>query len=144
MKRAKGKRPKKKTSVWTIPTVLGLVLTAVGALGVITLQPQLSVSPLDQLISGEPFFAPFEITNTGYIGIHIDYVTVIFPRVEFDGTVVTNGSTNDRLFDDFDLGQGGTATIVPHFSNGKPRKGQHGDRDRLQVLFDTGQTDVQI
>src|SRR5579863_3804900 len=147
MTRAKTKRPKKKkTKTWTTPTVLGLILSVVGALGVIELRPQLSVTPLEQLASNQPFSAPFEITDTGYLGIHVDYVTVVWPYVEYPhGLTMTDASSNDIGWDNFDLGRGGSITITPNLANGVPIKANiviavdyryFGVRDRWIFMFD--------
>jgi len=74
---------------------------------------------LEQLTSNEPFSTPFEITNTGYLGIHVDYVTAVAPRVEYaQGPTFKDVSTNQVSWDNFDLGRGGSTTILPSLING--------------------------
>jgi hypothetical protein len=71
--------PSKKTPIpvakgraWTMPTVLGLIISVVGALGVIELRPQITVSPMEPVEKSQPFSAPFKIQNTGYFGIWVE------------------------------------------------------------------------
>jgi hypothetical protein len=66
-----------KTKNWTLPAVLGLTVSVVGAVGVIELRPQLAMSPQGQLATTQPFTAPFELTNAGYLGVHVENVIVI-------------------------------------------------------------------
>jgi hypothetical protein len=70
---------KKKVAFWSIVSLAASIL---GALGVVALRSQLNVQPDELLAINQPFSAPFEITNTGYFGLHVDYVTVLYPRVE--------------------------------------------------------------
>src|ERR1022692_4627277 len=91
--------PPAKTRPWTLPTVLGLILTTLGALGVIELKPQLSVAPQEQLATNQPFSAPFEITNAGYLSLHVDNVIVIFHTVEVPGASFTNASSGNKEWD---------------------------------------------
>jgi hypothetical protein len=70
-----------------------------------------------------PFSAPFEITNTGYLTVHIDNVVVIFSTVEYEsGPTFTDASVGNKGWDNFDLSRGGTKTILPYFSNGALKK----------------------
>src|SRR5437899_2699386 len=108
MRRAKAPRHKKKINTWTIPTLLGLALGLVGALGVIELRPQLNVSPGEPLAHNQPFSAPFDVTNTGYVSVHIRNITVIEHRIEQRGLTVTDGSMNNKTWDNFDLERGGS------------------------------------
>jgi hypothetical protein len=106
----------------TLSGVLGLILTAVGALGVVELRPQLSVAPQEQLAVGQPFSAPFEITNTGYLRIHIENVIVVFHTVEVQGSTFEDATTGNLTWDNFDLDRGKSKTILPYFTNGMPTK----------------------
>ena len=121
---------KKKVKIWTTPAVLGLLLSAVGAFGVIELRPQLSVSPGEMLAGNQPFSAPFEVTNSGYLGVHVGNITVIEHRIEQPGVLVTDGSVNDRAWDNFDLDRGVSKTIILYFSNGMPTKADSRVEDR--------------
>ena len=118
--------PLKKTTNWTLPTVLGLILSVVGAVGIIELLPQMSVSPQELLATGQPFSAPFELTNTGYLGIHIDNVIAIFHRLEYPGGAnfidFIDFEYANVAWDDFDLERGQSKTLLPYFSNGRPEK----------------------
>lgn len=72
------------------------------------------LSALEQLESNAPFSAPFEITNTGYLGVYIDHVVVVVPEAEYghNSTVTDMGMFGDD-FNDFYLERGGTKTIFP-------------------------------
>ena len=117
-----GKRPhrQKKSGTWTLPTVLGLALSVTGGVGIVELRPQLAVSPGDQLAENQPFSAPFEITNTGYLGVHIEDVTVIFPIIKTSNMTITDSSINSQSWDNFDLERGGSKTIVAYFAKVVP------------------------
>jgi len=111
-------KPKK----WTTPTVLGLVLGAVGALGVVELRPQLTVVSQEELATDQPFSTPFEITNTGYLSLHIDNVIMIYHKVEYSGINITDAKVGSKDWDNFDLERGGSKTIFANFANGQPTK----------------------
>lgn len=121
MPSARAHRQKKKARTWTLPTVLGLILTGLGPLEVIELRPQLNTTPGDLLATNQPFTAPFEVTNTGYLSLHVEHVTVILHKVEFGPRFTFNDShQNEMDWDDFDLERGGSKTIVTRFSDGMP------------------------
>jgi len=112
-----------KTKSWTIPTVLGLVLSVVGALGVIELRPQIAVSPQGELANGQPFSPPFDVTNTGYLEVHVDNVTVVIHKVEYHGKIsVTDATIGGVDWDNFDLDRNESKTIVLYLANGQPDK----------------------
>jgi hypothetical protein len=114
--------PQEKIRTWTLPTVLGLIVTVVGALGVVELRPQMNASPQPERATNQPFSAPFEITNTGYLGFHVENVVVIFPIVEYEGVNFHNAMIGNVDWDNFDLNRGATKTIFPYFANGRPKK----------------------
>jgi hypothetical protein len=124
MTSAKAQRQKKKTRTWTTPTILGLILSVVGALSIVELKPQISVSPQPERANNVPFSAPFEITNTGYLGFHVDNVVVVLPLVEYQGGKITfhDSKIGNVDWDNFDLDRGVSKTIYPTFSNGVPQK----------------------
>lgn len=109
-----------KTRDWTLPTVLGLILSVVGAVGVIELRPQLVVTPSAQLATNQPFSTPFEITNAGYLSIHVVNVIAVAPSVLYKtppgGRIsLTNTKMGNKEWDNFDLKRGESKTIVPYF-----------------------------
>lgn len=61
-----------KTRAWTLPTVLGLAIGIVGALGVTELRPQMAISPQAPLEKSQPFSVPFDLNNTGYFSFHVN------------------------------------------------------------------------
>ncbi len=75
-------RPKKKKAktIWSLPTVFGLVLTAVG---LISLRPQITVSSQEQLTKGEMFSSPFRVENAGYLGFHIMQLTCYIHEIRY-------------------------------------------------------------
>ncbi len=122
---AKARHHKKKENrSWTIPAILAFIVSVVGALSVVELRPQISVSPHPERATNQPFSAPFEITNTGYLGFHVDNVIVVFPTVEYQGLRVQNGMAGNIDWDDFDLNRGASKTIFPYFANGMPKNAE--------------------
>ena len=117
------KAKKKKASNWNTPTVLSLVL---GLIALIELRPQLSVNSQELLTPTQPFSAPFEITNTGLLGIHVDNVIVVYHQIELPGHttyIIADFYSGSKDWDDFDLDSGGgTKTIETKFVNGTPSK----------------------
>lgn len=84
--------PTPKTRSWTLPTVLGLIIGIVGALGVVELRPQLEISPQELVWKNQPFSVPFEVKNSGYLGLYIDHVICYVITVRnSEGRAVTNG-----------------------------------------------------
>jgi hypothetical protein len=123
MQHGRSPKPFPKARTWTAPAVLGLILAVVGALSVIELRPQISVSPQGQLATGEPFSAPFEISSTGFFPVHIDNVTVIMHRMEHSRQVWNDDVISNADWDNFDLERNsGTKTIFLNFANGQPDK----------------------
>jgi hypothetical protein len=114
--------PMEKTRTWTMPTVLSLILTVVGAVSIIELRPQLNVTPQEQLATGQPFSAPFEITNSGYLGIHVNNIVVIFHRVEVPGASWDDSFIQNTAWNNFDLDRCKSKTILPYLvhSNAMP------------------------
>jgi len=101
-----------KMKAWTLPTVLGLIMSVVGAVGIIELRPQLSVSPQEQLDKSKPFSAPFRITNAGYLAVRVVYVTCYtdqgkagpvnfkqsaFYGPQYDGVILERGEPETML-----------------------------------------------
>lgn len=119
MSRATVQRQKKKTKTWTTPVVLGLILGVVGAMGVIELRPQLAISPKEELAPNQPFSCPFEVTNTGYLSLHVEDVVVIFHQVD---TNYLDNAGFSKDWDNFELERGGSKTILAYFTNGTPVK----------------------
>ena len=122
-----GKRPEAtvtKTRNWTVPVVLSLGLGVLGALGAIELRPQLAVSPQEELAVGQPFSAPFDVTNTGYLQVHVDNVTALLHKVQsqtgrYDVTDLGWGNID---WDNFDLDRNESKTILLYFTNNQPEK----------------------
>jgi hypothetical protein len=112
--------PHAKTRNWTLPTVLGLIVSVVGSVGVIELRPQLSMSPKEQLVGSDPLSAPFELTNTGYLSTHIVNIIAILHHAECPSggghtLTIDDGQAGNIEWDNFDLQRGGKKTIIPYF-----------------------------
>ena len=127
MTRAKKPRPKKKTKIWTTPTVLGLIVGGLGLLGLFglfELRPQLTATSKEFLEPNQPFTAPFEITNIGYLAVHIEDVTVIEHKVELPNKwSITDAFIHQKGWESFDLERaGGSKTILPNLANVMPIK----------------------
>jgi hypothetical protein len=74
MRPGKRKRQRRKKRSWTLVSILGLGLSAIGAVGIIELRPQIAVSPQELTNKQLPFSAPFRIDNTGYFGFQVERV----------------------------------------------------------------------
>jgi hypothetical protein len=124
MTAARAIRQKKKIKIWTTPTVLGLILSVVGAVGVIELRPQMTVTPADELEKSQPFSAPFRITNTGYLSLTIKSITFYVHELEVGGSNIGDNTVNNPAWNNFDLDSGGSKTIRSNFlrSNVLPSK----------------------
>src|SRR5256885_13887486 len=85
MKRGKHKRPKKKKSAWTLPTVLSLILTAVGLVALVELKARIQVTPQPALKGSEACSAPFLITNTGYLSFTAERTFCYIHHLEVPG-----------------------------------------------------------
>jgi len=66
MKRVARRPHVAKTRSWKLASFLSLGLGVLGAVGVIELRPQISVSPQEPIEKSQPFSVPFQIENTGY------------------------------------------------------------------------------
>jgi hypothetical protein len=54
--------------------ILGAVLAVLGALRIVSLRPQITVTPQEPLTSGDVFSVPFRITNTGYLSFYVPQI----------------------------------------------------------------------
>ena len=103
-------------------------------MGVVALRPQINVSPQEQLASGQPFSAPFEITNAGYLSIHVDNVIAVLHIAVIGGDTFENASSGNKDWDNFDLERGKSKTMLYYFYNGMPTRADMIIGRRLQVL----------
>jgi hypothetical protein len=69
----------KKTTNWTVPAILGIVLAAVGLL---YLRPQVTISQQEPLSGSRPLSIPFQITNATILPIRVIKVTCYIHRME--------------------------------------------------------------
>jgi hypothetical protein len=122
---AKQKKPAPpKSTAWNAPTIIGLVIGLVGLFGLISVWPQLTMTPLGQLANNQPFSAPFELSATGPIPVHVDHVIAVYHEVEYEnGFKIQDSESGNKAWDDFDLNsaEGGTKTIGAYFSDGTPK-----------------------
>jgi hypothetical protein len=81
------------------------------------------VSPHGELATGQPFTTPFEITNTGYLGVHIDNVTVVLHKIEYPKRLESTDATiGSATWDNFDLDRNMSKTLITYFATGQPEK----------------------
>jgi hypothetical protein len=113
-KPGKKKKIKKKPKIWTIPNVLGLILSVVGALGVVELRPQLSVTPQGELKTSQPFSAPFRITNTGYLAVSERQILCYGHIVKLGGIELARNVTAAE-WNEFSLERGDSKTVLCYF-----------------------------
>ena len=90
MKPAPAQSHTEKKHNWTTATVLGLILSVLGLVGLIELRPQIEVSPLEELRKEDSFSAPFRIHNAGYLSIHIQQVVCTDSEVKIGILVSRN------------------------------------------------------
>jgi len=110
-----GKRPRRavKTPSWTMPTILGLILSVLGLVGLVELRPQLSVTPQEQLDRKHPFSAPFRITNTGYLSIDIPKIYFYVDELEDEhANRMTRSTMNVPTWNGTTLERGESQTII--------------------------------
>jgi hypothetical protein len=115
MKSGKRSSRKKKTHNWTTPTVLGLILGALGLVGLIELRDQISISPLQLERANQPFSTPFRITNTGYLAIHLLKINCEDVDMKTPGLDAHNnryGQPWGQNWENFDLERGESKTIT--------------------------------
>ncbi len=118
--RGRQKRHSSKIRSWTLPTVLGLVLTALGLAGLIELRPQIAVTPEPPLTQGQPFSVPFRIENTGYFPFFISRVFMYAVDVKRSRTTIKEGTTTLPDWNCFVLDRAESNTIVTKFANFMP------------------------
>jgi hypothetical protein len=96
----------------TISTIIGLVVGVVGLAGLITLRPQITVSPSDALDHSQPFTVPFHITNASYYAIDEVTPTFYIHRLLVGGADV---GKNLVKYPAQNLDHGETGTVVFQF-----------------------------
>jgi hypothetical protein len=91
-----------------LPATLALLLSAIGALGVIELRPQIEVIPEQEVEPGQPFSAPFQVENTGYSSLYIERIFFCVRHVQWGGAEIRNSVVSyDRWANTvLDRGQG--------------------------------------
>jgi len=118
-KKTKKIRPKKsRASSWSIPTLVGLLLTAIG---LISLRPQIAVTPQQVLAKSEPFSAPFRVGNEGYLPFHVIQLVcyiheVTYPNMRFANEKLVNEQPDDLTLDR----QEGETIQCPYLSGQMP------------------------
>jgi hypothetical protein len=115
---AKSKLRKKKTSSWTLPTILGLAIGAVGALGVvgiIELRPQIAVSPQESIEKSQPFLTPFRIDNTGYLSFHINRVICYAREVTVGSIDMGDNISTNSEWDNHEIDRADGETVICKF-----------------------------
>jgi AraC-like DNA-binding protein len=106
-----------KIRTWTLPTILGIIIGIVGALGVVELRPQISVSPQEPIEKLQPFSVPFRIDNTGYLSFYVDRVFCYLNSVEVEHVSIQKGTLHDPSWNRFDLDRGDPKTIICNLQN---------------------------
>ena len=114
--------PATKTRAWTLPTVLGLIIGVVGAVGVIELRPQLGVSPQEPIEKLKPFSTPFGITNTGYLSFFVEHVYCYVHQLSAEHRNLSPNVLHFNDWDDVNLDRGDGGTIICDFFPVAPPK----------------------
>jgi hypothetical protein len=113
MPREKSLAPPAKTRTWTLRTILGTVLAVLGAMGIVELRPQVTVSPQEPIEKSQPFFVPFRILNSGYLAFHVDHVFGYASKVKAGNISITDGTFHNPDWNNFDLDRGEPKEIIP-------------------------------
>lgn len=80
--------------------IVSLVLSAIGAIAIIELRPQIEVLPMAETENSQPFSAPFRIHNAGYLSFDLKRVICFESKIEgFQGNV-----TGTMIVKDFPTG----------------------------------------
>jgi len=106
--------PPAKIRIWSMPTVLGLILGVVGAMGIIELRPQVTVLPQEPIEKSQPFSVPFRIENSGYLSFYVDNVFCYASKIKVGSVNVERSTVHWRDWNNFELGRGESKTIVPN------------------------------
>ena len=101
-----------KNKTWTIPAVLGLILGILGAVGIIELRPQITVSPEEQIEKSQPFSAPFRILNSGYLSVRVDHIYCYAKEVVAGPVSVGPATFESEGWKDFELERGEPKTVI--------------------------------
>jgi hypothetical protein len=121
MQSEKPPTPPLKTRTWTLPTVLGLILGLVGALGVIELRPQITVSPMEPIEKSQPFSVPFRIQNIGYSSFWVEDAHCYVHEVKVGGMEFKDFLAYEKLMQNHYINRGDAASlrcyIVKHLKN---------------------------
>jgi hypothetical protein len=127
-----------KPRTWTLPTVLGIAISIVGALGLVELRPQMSVEPLQAIEKNQPFSIPFRIGNTGYLSFHVDHVFCYLHRVKArDPRLIVSidkGTFHDPSWNRFELDRAESKTIMCNLANQIKPLGIPSDADIAIVI----------
>lgn len=102
----------RKMGAWTLPMILSLLVSAVGAVGIIELRPQLAVSAQQEIQKSDPFSAPFRIDNSGYLSFYVDHVFVYVGEAKIGGATFGRDLYHQPDWEKFELGRGESRTIL--------------------------------
>src|SRR3954462_7465468 len=113
-KSAKNKKTKSKPSAkksaknrtWTAPTIIGLIVSVVGAVGAIELRPQMVIAPQQPTEKAEPYSVPFDIENSGYLSFYIEHVYCYVHEVTIGQTTINSNLLHYNDLDGITLGRG--------------------------------------
>jgi hypothetical protein len=110
-----------RTRNWTLPTILGIALGILGAVGIVELLPQMYVSPQEPTEKSNPFSIPFRLANSGYLSFHVVTIHVYINRIVFMGTNTIGGSVGHLAeCDNFSLGRGESQSLIVNLMRGLP------------------------
>lgn len=105
-------RPQKKIRSWTLPTVLGLALGVLGAVGIVELRPQPTALPQPPgLEKSQPFSVPFRIENSGYLSFDVEDVFLYVKAVTLSHVKLYGAVVNKDDWNHFELNRGDSRTI---------------------------------
>ena len=104
-----------KARIWSIPTVLSLILGVLGAVGIIELRPQMAVSPQEPIEKSQPFSVPFRVENTGYFSFHVVHLFVYADQVKVAGRTLSHSTFHMTDWNNFDLNRSESKTVIAQF-----------------------------
>ena len=64
-------QPNERWKIGNLLAIVSLVLSAIGAIAIIELRPQVEVLPMAETENSQPFSAPFRIHNGGYLSFYL-------------------------------------------------------------------------
>ena len=102
----------KKKRKWKLSGIVSVILGVVGAVGVIELRPQITVSPQDPIEKTQPFSVPFRIENAGYFSFRLERAFCYYGEVRVGNIQVNEGLSHSLEWNHHTLDRSEGETIL--------------------------------